>query len=49
MGAIASCLPGEKRGSLTVGDKVKRTVFEVSEPFFVEAQATQKRIGYFRK
>ena len=36
MDAIGFSLWGEQRGSLAVGDKVKRTVFDIGEPFLVE-------------
>jgi hypothetical protein len=44
MNGIGFSLWGYKRGSLTVADKVKRTVFDVGEPFFVEAQGPLTRM-----
>ena len=44
MNSIGVSLRGHQRGSLTVGDKVKRTVFDVGEPFFVEGQGALTRM-----
>ncbi len=36
MNGVGFSLRGHKSGSLAVGNKVKRTGFDVGEPFFVE-------------
>ncbi len=36
MNTVGFSVWGEQRGSLTMGDKVKRAVFDIGEPFLVE-------------